>query len=601
MDTVFRNARPVLWTLLALCQLLPAVAPSAAAAEAGEPSATEPTPELLALDTAGRPGGRLVVALGAAPKSLNPLTVADHPSQTVAYRLHADLVHIDAVDQRPEPALARSWTVSPDGRRFRLELRRGIRFSDGHPLDADDVLFTFRAYLDPDVGSPQRDLLIVGGEPIAVGKLGSHTVEIELAEPYAVGVRLFDSLAILPEHRLAEAYREGRLAEAWGLGTPPEEIVGLGPFRVRRHLPGERLELERNPHYWKVDREGRRLPYLDELVFLFVPDENAELLLFQNGQTHLIDDLSSEDFTRLQGEAERRGLRLEDLGPGLAYHFLFWNLNDLAGRELPEIARKQRWFGEVAFRRAVSLAIDRQAMVRLVYRGRATPIATHVSPGNRLWRNQNVPVPERSLPEARRLLREAGFTWDEDGRLRDPEGEPVEFTVATNASSGERVRMATLLQEDLDQLGIRVGTAALEFRALLGRIFTSYDYEACLLGLGGGDVDPNSAMNTWLSSGSHHFWRLGRSEPATEWEAEVDTLLQRQLVTLDPAERKRLYDRVQEVVAERVPMVFLVSPNVLVGASREVGNFRPAILDHPTLWNVEELYLRRGATTSAER
>jgi peptide/nickel transport system substrate-binding protein len=416
-----------------------------------------------------------------------------------------------------------------------------------------------------------------------------------------VGVRLFDSLAILPEHRLAEAYREGRLAEAWGLGTPPEEVVGLGPFRVRRHLPGERLELERNPHYWKVDREGRRLPYLDELVFLFVPDENAELLLFQNGQTHLIDDLSAEDFTRLQGEAERRGLRLEDLGPGLSYHFLFWNLNDLAGRELPEIARKQRWFGEVAFRRAVSRAIDREAMVRLVYRGRATPIATHVSPGNRLWRNTSIPPPERSLPEARRLLREAGFTWDDDGRLRDPGGAPVEFTVATNASSAERVRMATLLQEDLDQLGIRVGTAALEFRALIGRIFNSYDYEACLLGLGGGDVDPNSAMNVWLSDGSHHFWRLGQSEPATEWEAEIDELLRRQLVTLDPVERKRLYDRVQEVVAERVPMIFLVSPNVLVGARREVGNFRPAILDHPTLWNVEELYIRRGAAPSAER
>ncbi len=576
------------WVRRLVAVILAVAAPAirSAADDAGDLLVTSREP--------GRPGGRLVVALRSEPRTFNPVLAGDVTSLAVIRRLTADLIHVDRATQRTAAALAESWTRSADGRRFEVELRRGVRFSDGEALDAADVEFSFEVYLDAAVASPYHQQLLVGGEPIAVRRLGSHTLAFELAEPDAWGERLFNDLAILPEHRLAPAYAQGRLAEAWGLGTPPEEIAGLGPFRLKRYLPGQRLELERNPHYWKADRDGTRLPYLDELVFLFVASEDAQALRFQAGDTHLIDRLSAASFALLE-RRPRRDYVLRDLGPGLGYEFLFFNLNDLSGRDLPAVERAQRWFEQQAFRRAVSAAIDREAIVRLVYQGRATPIASHVSPGNRLWAHAGLPAPERSLAAARRLLRAAGFTWDEGGRLRDAGGEAVEFSLAASASNGDRQRMAALIQDDLGQLGMKVRIVPLEFRSLLDRVLRGFDYQASLFGLGAGDGDPSSGMEVWLSSGSHHFWRPRQSSPATAWEAEIDRLMRRQKSALDPRRRKELTDRIQELVAEQVPFVFLVSPNVLVGARRDLGNFAPAVLGHSTLWNVEELFWRPGA------
>jgi len=565
--------------------------PPPAATAPAEP----PAEALVSPRPPGRPGGQLVVALRAEPRTLNPLTAADNPSQTVIWRLMADLVHVDRRSQLPVPALARRVTTSDDGRRFRLELRRGVRFSDGHPLDAGDVVFSLRAYLDEEIAAPQRDLLIVGGRPPAVRRLDDYTVEVELAAPYAVGERLFDGFAVLPEHRLAAAYAEGRLASAWDLATAPEEVVGLGPFRLVRYLPGQRLELERNPHYWKVDAAGQRLPYLERLIFLFVPSEDAQVLRFQAGESQLIDGLSGANFAALEAGAAARGLRLLDLGPGLSYSFVVFNLNDVDPAALPAVARKQRWFRQLAFRRAVSLAIDRRALAEVVYHGRATPIATHVSPGNKLWHNAALKPPRRSLERARALLAEAGFAAGEDGRLRDAAGEPVAFSILTSAGNRERAQMAAMIQADLAPLGIAVRVVSLEFGTFLERLFDSFDYEAAILALGGGDVDPNSDVAVLSSSGAHHLWHLGQPAPATPWEAEIDRLMSAQMTARDPAVRRELYHRVQELVAENVPMIFLLSPNVLVGAHREVGNFAPAILHHPTLWNADELYRRAPA------
>ena len=555
--------------------------------------AEKPREELL-LNNAeiGRYGGQLVVSLRSEPKTLNPVTMTDNPSKEVIWRMMADLVHINRFTQQTEPALAKSWKVSPDGLRYTLKLRRGLRFSDGHPLDADDVLFSFQVYLDEKVHAPQRDLLIVGGKPIVVRKLDSETLVFELARPYGVGDRLFDGFAILPRHLLQKAYSEGTLAQAWSLTTPPGQIAGLGPFRLKQYVPGQRLVLERNPHYWKADRKGNRLPYLDELVFLIVPSEDAQVIRFQAGDTDAISRLNAENYAVLERQQQARGYTMSDIGPGLEYNFLFFNLNDLTARSLPQIARKQAWFRQLNFRQAVSAAIDREGIVRLVYQGRAEPLWGQVSPGNKLWANQALPRPPRSLDRARELLRAAGFSWKADGTLVDAGGEAVEFSIASSASNAERTKMAAIIQDDLKQLGMSVHVVPLEFRALLARVLDSRDYEVCVLGLASGDGDPNGDMNVWLSSGPQHLWNPGQAQPATPWEAEIDRLMQGQLTARKYSERKRLYDRVQQIVAENQPMIFLVSPHLLVGAKHGLGNFRPAVLDHYTLWNVEELFWR---------
>src|SRR6266699_2846203 len=208
----------------------------------------------------GQRGGRLVMSLRGEPKTLNPLIAADARSREVIGVMQADLVHINRATQLTEPSLAKSWKVSPNGLEYTLVLRQGIRFSDGQPLDADDVLFTFRVYLDENVHAPQRDLLIVGGKPIAVRKVDPHTVVFQLAKPYGAGERLFDGLAILPQHLLEKRYEEGKLGQIGSLATASEQWAGLGPFRLKEYVAGQRLILERNPFYWKSDAKGNRLP-----------------------------------------------------------------------------------------------------------------------------------------------------------------------------------------------------------------------------------------------------------------------------------------------------------------------------------------------------
>jgi peptide/nickel transport system substrate-binding protein len=534
-----------------------------------------------------------VAALGSEPKTFNPVLATDAASLAVIAAMNADLVHIDRQDQRAKPALAERWTVDDGGRRYVLFLRPGLRFSDGHPATADDVVFSFQVYLDEKLQSPQRDLLIVGGQPIRVRRIDDRTVEFRLAAPYAVAERLFDSFAILPRHLLEADFRAGTLAKAWGIDTAPGRMAGLGPFRLRERRAGERLALERNPFYWKKDTGGTPLPYVDELVFLQASE--AKVARFRAGEIDVVDRLSAESFSLLSRDAARRSYRMTDVGPGLDLNFLFFNQNDLTGRSGDSVAavrRRQAWFGRTAFRQAVSAAIDRDAMVRVVYRGHATALSSQETPGSH-WINAALPPPRYAPEEARRLLREAGFSWDAAGTLHDPAGERVGFTLLTVAGNAERGTMASLVQEDLRRIGIEVRIAALDLHGVLGRLFESYDYDACLLGIDGGDADPNPSMSLLLSDGGNHFWRLTHGGPVAPWEAEIDRLMKAQIAERDPAARRRLYDRVQEIVVEQRPLIPLVTPDVLVGAKASLENLKPAVLEDHLLWNADELYWRR--------
>lgn len=561
------------------------------------PCEASPDEFLKTTTEAGISGGRLVISLRAEPKTLNPVLAVDEFSRDVIRCLHADLIHINRSSQGVEPALAKSWKVSADGRHYTLQLRRGLRFSDGHPVDADDVLFSFQAYLDDKINSSQRDLLIIGGKPIHIEKLDANTLRFDLALPYAAAERIFDSVMILPRHLLQSAYGEGKFTQAWGLNAAPTEVAGLGPFRLKEYVPGQRLVLERNPYFWKEDRKGTRLPYLHELQFLFVANQDAQAIRFQAGDTDVVDRISADNYEVLERDRKQRGLRLQDLGPGLEYNFLFFNLNNLKARSLPGVERKQGWFGDVRFRQAVSSAIDREGIARLVYKGRATPLWGPVTQGNRFWLNQAIPHLPRSLERARELLKSAGFSWRSNGSLIDSRGQDVEFTIIASSSNAERLKMAAIIQDDLKGLGINVQVVPLDYRALVDRVFKTFDYDACLLRIASGDADPNSDMNVWVSNGSTHLWNLGQSRPSTPWEARIDALMAQQTTALKYEERKRMYDEVQKIVAENLPMIFLASGNILVGAKEAIGNFHPAILDPYTIWNIEELYIKTSVQT----
>jgi peptide/nickel transport system substrate-binding protein len=533
----------------------------------------------------GRSGGTLSFAQRTEPKTLNPVIAVDNGSKEVIQRLHADLVHINRQTQRTEPALAKSWEVSTDGLHYTVILRRGLRFSDGSPFNADDVVFSFRLYEDESIGSPQRDLLTLEGKPIVIRKVDDYKVVFDLPAPYAAAERLFDSFAILPRHLLETAWREHKIQDVWTLQTAPAAMAGLGPFRVKEYVPGQRIVLARNPYYWKADSAGKRLPYLDEVAFDFAGTENAQAMRFLSGESDVLNRAAVTDFAALERERVQRGYALEDLGAGLERSFLFFNLNP--GRE--------GCWRSIEFRRAVSLAIDRDAMIRLVYLGHASPLASPVALGNRRWIDATFPRPQHLPAKARELLTAARFSWAADGALRDPAGKPVEFSIAASSANPERLKMAAMIQDDLKQLGMMVHVVPLESRSLFDRVQRTRDYDACLLSFGATDVDPNPDIGIWLSSGSNHVWNPEQKSPSTPWEAEIDGLMRRQMTARGYAERKHLFDRVQQLVMQNLPLIPLVTPNILVGAKAGLGNFRPAVLDHYTLWNIDELYWRAPA------
>jgi len=306
--------------------------------------------------------------------------------------------------------------------------------------------------------------------------------------------------------------------------------------------------------------------------------------------------LGAENFSVLS--RLQRGYTMVDAGPSLEYNFLFFNLNDLGEKASPDLTRKQKWFREVRFRQAVSAAVDREAIVRLVYQGRGTPLWGLVAPGNRRWGNERLAHPPRSLERARALLKEAGFSWgngpNEESALLDSEGKPVEFSILTSSSNADRAKMATLIQDDLKQLGMRVQVVPLEFRSLLDRVTQTKEYDACVMGIASFDADPNTDINVWLSSGGTHLWNPSQEHPTTAWEAEIDRLIGEQMTARTFAQRKKPYDRAQEILAENQPMIFLASPDILAGAKNSLGNFQPAVLEPYVLWNVEQLYLKNA-------
>jgi peptide/nickel transport system substrate-binding protein len=548
------------------------------------------------LNPTGQPpssGNRLVISKSAGPRTFNRLISADEQTNSLVDCLMGRLIRINRQTQQPEAELALTWQTSPDGKTLICELRRDINFSDGHPFTADDVLFTFQVLNDQAINSPAADPFNFDGRRMKVEKLDPYRVRFVFPAPYAAVERLFDGVSILPRHILEPVYLAGKFEQAWTLSTPPEMIVGLGPFKLKEYVAGQRVTLTRNEHYWKTDGASKRLPYLDELIFSIDPDRNTQLLKFQNGETDLLSPVNAEDAPGLTALEKAGKITVTDLGPSFIREIFWFNLN--GGKQpksgLPLVDPiKLGWFKDLRFRQAVSYAIDREAMVKLVFFGKAAPQWGFLSAGDRLWYNPEIRKYPYDLERAKSLLVEAGFRYQNDQGLLDRQGRPVTFTLITNAGNALRQKMSALIQADLAKLGIKVNLAALESRALLSTINESLNYDACLLAVVSGDADPSSQVNILSSRGITHWWHPRQTRPGTDWEARVDELMQAQMSTLIPTERKRLFDEVQTILAEQQPLIFLVSRHLIVAAKADIGNLKPALLPDFVLWNCEELY-----------
>jgi peptide/nickel transport system substrate-binding protein len=325
------------------------------------------------------------------------------------------------------------------------------------------------------------------------------------------------------------------------------------------------------------------------MVFEILPDSNARVLKLSAGELDLLGEIAPEDFIRLR-DTRPDGLELIDLGPGMTPERLWFNLNPRS----PILTEEKRsWFDDERFRLAVSFAVDRPSIVQAVYRGLASPAVGPVSPANTKWRNKAVEPPTLNLSQARRLLSEAGFSWIDEGRLVDAKGTAVRFTLSTNADSRPRAQMTVLIQEDLAKLGIEMTPSLLERADFASRFMRTFEYEAGLIGITQTDPDPSAELPLWLSRGSFHLWNPSQERPATEWEKRLDELMERQMLALNPATRKALYDEVQAILAGKQPLIDIVVPHVLVGVSKRVENLKPTPFWTPPLWNSEEIWLSK--------
>ncbi len=529
----------------------------------------------LAPSVRGEAANELRFCVHGEPKTFNPILVDDEASENIRYLTAGVLIRVNRETQALEPGLAESWQVSRDGRKITFHLRKGIYFSDGTPFSAEDVAYTMRLLMDPATHSPTGDAFRSAEGKVDVQTPSADVAVITFPAPVAGLASLFDQVGILSAK------------------SPKKEMSVLGPYYVSEYKPGAYVLLRRNPNYWKHDSQGHALPYIETVKLDIQRDREVELMRFRRGELQLINRLDAEQYDQLRKEDPGAA---RNAGTGLDGEEMWFN--QVGSSPLPEY--KKSWFQSTAFRRAISMAINRADLARVVFDGFATPAYGPVSPSNHFWFNTSLAAPKHDLQGALQILSGAGFRREGD-TLKDSGSHAVEFSVITNSGNTAREKMAAMIQQDLSQIGISMKVVTLDFPSLIERITRTFDYEACILGLVNTDLDPNSQLTVWLSSGENHQWNPNQKSPAAAWEAEIDKLMREQASNPNATFRKEKFDRVQEIVAEEQPFIYLVNKNVLSAVSSNVIGASPVVLSPQAFWNIESLRLKPSREMGANQ
>jgi peptide/nickel transport system substrate-binding protein len=519
----------------------------------------------VAAQAAPRQPGELVWTIGYDPKTFDPAKVDDEESETVRYLTAGVLLRFNRLTQKMEPELAQTWSISPDGKTLTFSLRPGLVFSDGSSLTSRDAAWSLRRVLSSATAAPVAEEFVSPAE-VTVDTPNDRTVVVHLPKRVIAIGKVFDEIAIEPA------------------GRPSEGRVTSGPFVVADYRRSLYIRLRRNPHYEGRDATGNALPYATGIRLDIEENMEHQVRLLERGDYDLIDRLPPDYFELLR---KRAPALVRDLGPSLNTEQMWFN--QAPSSPLPGWERA--WFQNRMFRVAVSQAIHRTDLARIAYLGHATPAYSFISPANALWYNHSLSAPKTDLAAAKAGLAAAGFRL-RGSVLMDGADHPVKFSILTNSGDAAREKMATLIQQDLGALGMQVTVVTLDFPALIERLMHTQDYEACLLGIENVDPEPNAMMNIWLSSSPNHQWSPSEKTPATSWEAEIDQLMRHQAVSAVEAERKKDIDRVQQIVAEQQPFVYLVYPNALVAFSPRLMGVQPAVLEPSLTWNVEQLRMQ---------
>jgi peptide/nickel transport system substrate-binding protein len=548
----------------------------------------------------GQAGGTFYSSsIGSGPKTFNPMVSTDATSGEMAELMFVGLTSINAHTGEIQPYLAHHIQTASDQCTHTVTLRRGLQWSDGHPLTSSDVVFTWNRLVKAGLGNPSmRDIVSVNGVFPEIKALDERTIQFKTPKPFAPFLSSL-SLSILPEHVIAPLLKRDSKAfdSFWGVQSDPKSFVVSGPFILERYLSGQRAIFTRNPRFFMRNKAGQTLPYLHRYQVDFVQDQSAEILRFEQGQTdslgvpanqlHYVSHLRSPQFNLL------------DLGPTTTSSFLVFNLNPRHPKSGgPPYVRPvaSAWFRDLNFRKAVSKALYRQEIIETVMAGIGEPLFTPESLTSRFLNTALAKGYPPNLEEARVLLRQSGFFWDHAGRLRDKNKNLVSFELNTNAGNAERENIGVLVKEDLNRLGIMVHFKTIDFNVLVGKIDTSL-WESIILGLTGSTTEPNGGKNVFMSDGSLHLFNQRHADQAgidqlEPWEKTLDRLFNQGATTLDFKQRKAIYDQYQQVVYDNLPFIYLYSGKRLIAVKKNLYNLDPTA--YGLFHNLESLY-KKGA------
>jgi len=527
---------------------------------------------------------QIVLSTSSDPKSFNPVIAKETSTTAITGFIFEGLVEIDGVTFEVKPSLAFKWKRDESGKKWVFYLRKNVYWNDGEKFTADDVVFTYNNLIyNRSIPTSSRDILTVKGKEIKVKKIDNYTVEFDLPEKFAPFLRLMTQ-EIFPRHILEKRVKEGTITSSWGVNENVKNIVGTGPYKLKEYRPGEWVILGKNDKYWKKDKKGNKLPYIQKIVFLIIPDPNMAILKFRTGDIDIIS-LRGQDYSVLVPYERKENFTIYKLGPSLGSNFLTFNQNVFS--PLPEY--KIKWFKNIFFRKAIAHSIDKKSIIKNVFNGFAIPQDGPMNSSCGFFYNPDVIKYKYDLSEAKNCLDKGGFHW-KNNKLFDKENNPVKFTILTNSDNFERIQIANIIINDLQKLGMDVNLLPVEFNTLVTKLSVTKDWEAVIIGLTGG-IEPHFGKNVWNSKGQLHLWNLGPKNVVEKWEKEVDLLFDEGIKELNRNKRKKIYDRWQKIVSEQIPLIYTVNPLVMYAVRDKFGNLKPSVYGG-ILHNIEEIYVR---------
>lgn len=538
----------------------------------------------------GKYGGKLILSASGDPKSFNPIIAKETSTTAITGFMFEGLTRTDPKTLEVIPNLAKGWETE-DGMVWTFHLRDDIYWSDGKKFTASDVVFTYNELVyNPTIPTGSRDIFTIEGKKITVERIDDYTVKFSLPSIFVPFLRAL-SQEILPQHKYANVVKEGEFNFSMGLDAGAQDIIGTGPFRLKKYLPGERVTLERNPYYWKKDECGQKLPYLDRVVFIILPNPETSLLKFLEKEIDYYS-LRPQDLAIL-GPRQEDGFTIYNAGIAFGSNFLVFNQNpdENPHTKKPYVKRyKWEWFRNKDFRKAISFAINREKIVNVVLNGLGVSQYSPVSQANALFYTDDVIHYDYNPKRAKKMLFELGFKdRDQDGVLDDVNGNKLEINLFTNANSPDRVIIATLIKKDLEDIGIKIHFLPLDFNNLVTKLTATYDWEAILIGLTGG-IEPYFGKNVWAYSGDLHMWNPTK-KPLDEYEIEIENIFNESAKELDEAKRKDLFDRWQYIVSDEVPLIYTVLGYSLYAVRDKFGNLYPTVYGG-AFSEIEHIYIK---------